>query len=240
MKGRTNEVAYLDGLTRRNGATWGAAAAIALAINLVLFAMMPFLLHRNPVLPACGEVISGIQMVRIKRSDTAVIRKNPTPPEPASKQDPIKPLPSVAQPVLTKLSLPFEINPRLPSGPTTLNLPPMASVSVVAPGQGLDAPDLKGVYEAGELDNSLTVIARVPPDYPLSAKRRGIQGEVKVRILINEQGIVEKASIVNARPPGVFDQSVIRCVSRWRFKAGTVGGRPVKALAETTVKFELE
>jgi periplasmic protein TonB len=240
MATRVNHRAYSGTISQCKPVTWVWATVVALAMNLVLFVIMPNLLQRNALRPDYEPVVSQIHMIRIKRPDSEVRRNTTKAPEVVPKPDPMKPLPTIPRPVMTKLSLPFEINPRLPSGPSKLNLPPMETVGVVAPGQGFDTPDLKGVYEAGELDNSLTVIARVPPDYPLSAKRRGIQGEVKMRILINEQGTVEKVSIVNAKPPGVFDQSVIRCVSRWRFKAGTVGGRPVKALAETTVKFELE
>jgi protein TonB len=32
----------------------------------------------------------------------------------------------------------------------------------------------------------------------------------------------------------------MRCVSGWRFKPGTVEGMPVKAWAETTIRFKLE
>ncbi|MFH0730714.1 MAG: energy transducer TonB [Pseudomonadota bacterium] len=237
---RKKEAGYPGALARRNWVTWAWATVIALAMNLMLFVIMPNLLQRNAVRPAYEPVVSQIHMIRIKRPDSEVHRKTQKAPEVVQKQDPLKPLPTVQQPVMTKLSLPFEINPRLPSGPTTLNLPPMETVGVAAPSQGFDTPDVKGVYEVGDLDNPLTVITRVPPDYPLSAKRRGIQGEVKVRFIVNEQGAVENITIVTASPAGIFDQSVIRCVSKWRFKAGTVEGRPVKALAETTVKFELE
>jgi protein TonB len=63
---------------------------------------------------------------------------------------------------------------------------------------------------------------------------------VKVKFVVNEQGTVEKITIVDAKPPGMFDQSVSRCVSKWRFKPGTVEGMPIKAWVETTIRFELE
>ena len=224
----------------RNLTTWAWATIITLAMNLILFVIMPNLLQRNAVRPAYEPMVSQIHMIRIKRPDQEVHRNTAKAQEVVQRQDPLKPLPTVQQPVMTKLSLPFEINPRLPSGPATLNLPPIESAGVAAPSQEFNTPDLKGLYEVGDLDNPLTVIVRVPPDYPLSAKRRGIQGEVRVRFIVNEKGTVENILIVTASPPGIFDQSIIRCISKWRFKAGTVEGRPVRALAETTVKFELE
>ncbi|MDX9786952.1 MAG: TonB family protein [Desulfobacterales bacterium] len=230
---KSEELSYLDVMTRRNWVTRMWAAAIALAMNLALFAMMPFLLHRDSAPPAYEEMISQINVIRIKRPDSAVHRKSAKTPEVAPKQDPLTPQPVVQQPVMTKLSLPFEINPRLPAGPTTLNLPPMKPADI-------DALDVKEPFEAADLDSPMTPLGRVPPVYPMSAKRRGIQGWVKVRILVNELGNVEQVSIEGAKPAGVFDQSVMDCVSSWRFKPGTVEGRPVRAWAETTVRFELE
>ena len=80
----------------------------------------------------------------------------------------------------------------------------------------------------------------MPPVYPPSAKRRGIEGWVKVRFVVNPRGEVQDVSIVDAKPPGVFDDSVTRCVFGWRFQPGTVDGTPVSAWVETTVRFELE
>ena len=97
--------------------------------------------------------------------------------------------------------------------------------------------DLFGV---GDLDQPLITLTRIPPIYPLSAKRRGIEGSVTVRFVINERGLVEDATIVEAQPPEVFDASVLSCVSGWRFKPGTVEGRPVRVWADTTIHFTLD
>jgi protein TonB len=61
-----------------------------------------------------------------------------------------------------------------------------------------------------------------------------------VKFVVNEQGRIENVYIIKAQPSGVFDASVMRCLSGWRFKPGTVDGLPVKVWAETTIRFELE
>lgn len=91
-----------------------------------------------------------------------------------------------------------------------------------------------------ELDRALVTLARIPPIYPLTAKRNHVEGWVDVKFMVDEQGRVQQPVIVRAEPPGVFDGSVLRCVAQWRFKPGTVQGAPVKAWAETTVRFELK
>jgi protein TonB len=228
-----NHTACLEAFNRRNWSTWAWAAVIALAVNLTLFAIMPYLLHRQPAKPVYDQLVSHINVIRIKRPDSEVRRKTAKPPEPPEKRKELPPRSPARQPLPAKLALPFEINPRLPGGPDTLDLPPLETAAFHIPG-------IQEAFGIGDLDGPLTPLGRIPPVYPTAAKRRGIQGRVKVKFVVSEQGAVERITIVDAEPPGVFDQSVIRCVSKWRFKPGTVEGLPVKAWVETTVRFELE
>jgi protein TonB len=232
MRTREDPAIYLETLSRRHWSTWVWATSIALAMNLMLFVSMPYLLHRQPAEPVYDRLVSHINVIRIKRPDSVVRRKTFRPPEPQEKSK--EPPPgSPRQTLQAKLSLPFDVNPCLPGGPDTLNLPPLTA----------DAFHLPGVQDAfaiGDLDGPLTPLGRITPVYPMDAKRRGIQGWVKVKFVVNDQGSVERLAVVDAKPPGVFDKSVIRCVSKWRFKPGTVEGLPVKAWVETTIRFELD
>jgi protein TonB len=226
MTTQKSNITYLDALTRRNWSTWAWATAIALAMNLTLFTIMPYLLHRQPAKPVYEQLVSHINVIRMKRSDSKVQRKTAKPPE---KKEELPPKPSARQPLQAKLTLPFEINPRLPAGPATLDLPPLDHM-----------PGMQETFGLGDLDGPLIPLGRISPVYPMTAKRRGIEGWVKVRFVVNEQGAVETITIVNAKPPGLFDQNVRSCISKWRFKPGTVEGLPVKAWVETTIRFELE
>jgi protein TonB len=226
---RENHTTYLDALNRHDWGAWTRAAVIALGMNLTLFAIMPYLLHRQPVKPVYDQLVSHINVIRINRPDSAVRHKIVKPPQPPEKRKELPPGSPVRQPLLTKLALPFEINPRLPGDSDTLALPLLET----------QMPGMQDVFEIGHLDGPLTPLGRIAPVYPITAKRRGIQGWVKVKFVVNERGAVERIAIVDAKPPGVFDHSVKRCVSKWRFNPGTVEGLPVKAWVETTVRFEL-
>lgn len=211
--------------------TWMGAGALALGMNLILFTLMPNLLHRSSSPPVFDSLISQINVIRIKRTDTPVKHRTPNPPKSEAKK--IRPPePALHQRPNRRLSLPFEVNPKLPGGLSSLELPMAPTV--------LDKLDLQNVFTAGDLDQPLITLTRIPPFYPMAAKRRGIQGWVNVKFVVNEQGRAENVSIVTAQPPGVFDASVMRCLSGWRFKPGTVQGVPVKVWAETTIRFELE
>jgi protein TonB len=220
---------YLETLMRRNWITWLWALAGALGLNLALFALMPHLQHPATAGLTADQPLANIDVIRIRRPDSEVKRKDRKPPDPPQ---PKQPPPDMERPLQARLTLPFEINPRLPTGPQTLSLPALDPVAFDT--SGLDA------FAAGDLDSPLTVLVRVPPVYPLRAKHRGVQGWVRVRFVVNEEGGVDKVSVVESQPPGVFERNVIRCVSGWRFKPGTVEGMPVRAWAETTIRFKLE
>ena len=63
---------------------------------------------------------------------------------------------------------------------------------------------------------------------------------MRVRFVVQEDGRVTDITIQESCPTGVFDANVLRCVAGWRFKPGTVEAAPVKAWAETTIRFQLE
>ncbi len=91
-----------------------------------------------------------------------------------------------------------------------------------------------------ELDSPLVPLVKIPPVYPLRAIRRGIEGVVDVEFIITKKGRIEQPKIIKALPEKIFDQSVLNCVSRWKFKPGTVEGIPVNTRASTTIRFKLE
>ena len=106
--------------------------------------------------------------------------------------------------------------------------------------ENLNLPKLKSVFGLAELDKPLIPLVRIPPVYPLSAKRMGIEGWVRVRFIVDEKGNVRDIKIIKSHPKGVFEDATIRAVSKWKFTPGTVEGVPVKTLVETTIKFRLE
>jgi protein TonB len=175
-------------------------------------------------------------VVRIKRPEPPPQKEKPPEPEPPKPQETAAPEPvqkQMPKPPAPKPSLPFALNPKLPPMSHSLEMPPLETFSV-------DAPQLKDRYLAHELDAGLIPLAKVAPVYPLHAARRGIEGKVRVQFLVTAEGTVQDIKILAADPEKVFDKSVIDCVSRWRFQPGRVQGIPVAALAQTTIKFQLE
>jgi protein TonB len=223
---------YFDYVARRGWRTWVWSVLAAGGMNLVLFLFMPHLMDPAPKRSSLDTLIRHVNVIRVARPETPVQRERvKPPPEPKQLK---KPRTTVQQPVMPRLTLPFEINPRLPAAPTSLVLPPIDQWA------SLQTSGLPRAFAVGQLDGPLTVLTRIPPVYPLRARSRGIQGWVKVTFIVEETGEIRDIDIIAAEPEGVFEMSVRRCVAGWRFKPGTVGGMPVRARVETTIKFTLE
>jgi bla regulator protein BlaR1 len=62
------------------------------------------------------------------------------------------------------------------------------------------------------------VIKPIQPEYPQAAIKKGLSGYVKVKFIINQEGIADKIQIIESQPAGVFDQSIIAAVEKAQFK----------------------
>ncbi|MCI0451308.1 MAG: TonB family protein [Candidatus Latescibacteria bacterium] len=95
------------------------------------------------------------------------------------------------------------------------------------------------VFESYELDQAPRAVVKMPPVYPFKAREQGIEGVVQVKILVNEDGSVGEVLIMDARPPGTFEEAVLVSVPRWRFEPGVVGGKKVTSWVVTALHFKL-
>ncbi|GEB69629.1 energy transducer TonB [Pseudoalteromonas carrageenovora] len=60
---------------------------------------------------------------------------------------------------------------------------------------------------------------RVEPIYPAKAAKKGITGCVELVTVINSQGKAQGYKVISSYPEGVFDQSSLKAVKLWRWKA---------------------
>ena len=216
---------------------WSGAIVFSLILNIALFGLMPGLSTGVAERPGKTETLRMLDIVRIKRSEPPPPpKKHETESEPetmTTHQRAVVKTEAPVHPVIDNLPrLDFDINPKLPTGPLVLPSPAMETVT-------FGAPAMDDIFNTGDLDAPLTPLVNIPPMYPLRAKRRSIEGWVKIKCIVNLQGLVENIEIVDAYPPGIFDQSAIRAFSAYRFKPGTVEGVPVTSRLEQTIRFEM-
>lgn len=214
---------------------WTIALAFSFFLNAALFGFMPGLIKKSVGQSTNLPALDHINVIRVKKTETPLRKKEPRKlkkPEPFKQTSHTRTIAKLKQ-VDLRPRLEFKLNPTLPVSSTDLVMPSLETFS-------LDAPTLKAHYTVGELDSPLTALVKTPPVYPIRAKRRGIQGYVTVEFCITPHGLVDQIKIIKAEPGTIFNKSVYNCVSRWKFKPGTVEGIPVATQAQTTIRFELE
>ncbi len=94
-------------------------------------------------------------------------------------------------------------------------------------------------YPARKLDAIPRRLGSAQPKYPEAAQRRGVTGNLKVRLKVNALGEVETVEIVSAQPEGVFDATVRAFFQLARYQPPQREGHPVRAVIEERVSFTL-
>ncbi|MDY6830830.1 MAG: TonB family protein [Thermodesulfobacteriota bacterium] len=212
---------------------WAAAAGLALLINLLLFAALPAV--KLPPAPASEPYRQPgpVTVTRLRPS-------RPLPaPAPLAKPSVPEKKPEDTAPARSAPAMPVveKVSAVSPEPVETTHTDSEADTEPMAPPLPPAGPQ---VFDAMNLDRPLVPVFRKPPVYPAHAKRRNIQGWVTVSFLVDTQGRVKDVTVTESEPESIFDDSVIECVSGWRFKPGTIAGRPVVTKVTTTIRFELK
>ena len=211
---------------------WSGIGAVI--FTLLMFLTIPLLnIFSGKSSFSPSENLLDVMASRQKKTEAnREIVKAPKPPEPFQLRPEKKPKPVYEKPK-PLLALPIKVETNLPVSPGIVPLSAL-DTTIKTMGQAL-----AGVYSEEQLDLPLMVLARMPPVYPIQARRRGTEGWVRVLLTVDKIGKVTETAILEAEPVGVFEKCVERCVLGWRFKPGTVNGTPVKARIETTIEFKL-
>jgi protein TonB len=154
------------------------------------------------------------------------------------------PRPATPQPPAAPRRFAVSLEATIPGGGIAVPTAPPGSAPATratpgGTGTGPDAP----AY-AVEPDSAPTLLAQ--PDlaemralYPESARRSGLEGDVKLELEVSARGEVTGSRVVRSAGNG-FDEVAQRLVLRFKFRPATKGGKPVAAVVPWTYKFRLE
>ena len=104
--------------------------------------------------------------------------------------------------------------------------------------QQLAAPKSKGPDPAS-LASSLKRLRTPSPEYPATALAQRLAGSVTLEYTVDTSGETRDVHVVEATPPGVFDQAAINAVKHWRYAPLLVNGAAVDVPVRTRMRFEL-
>jgi periplasmic protein TonB len=91
----------------------------------------------------------------------------------------------------------------------------------------------------GIFDGDIIPLQRIPPAYPRDAARNGITGWVQLEVLVNPDGSVRTARVLDAKPRGLFEAAAVQAVLRWKFKPKMVNGLAVEQKGAQKIEFNL-
>ncbi|NVJ51055.1 MAG: TonB family protein [Gammaproteobacteria bacterium] len=111
----------------------------------------------------------------------------------------------------------------------------------IALGPDVDTRSLIGdsiTAEQDTLADSFAMVSRVEPIYPVDARIKGLEGEVTLRLEVDNAGKVIAVEVLKATPKGVFERSAMRAVYQWNFKSS--GAESVAGFHEVSLSFALD
>jgi TonB family protein len=101
----------------------------------------------------------------------------------------------------------------------------------------LELQILGGIREDSEAFQArLTFAPR--PNYPLSARKGGVEGRVRLQVRLTQDGKVQVEKVVEGSEPTLVD-AAIAGVKQWRGTAAWMNGKPVDVISTVTVDFKL-
>ncbi|NKN31663.1 energy transducer TonB [Marichromatium bheemlicum] len=94
--------------------------------------------------------------------------------------------------------------------------------------------------QAGKNRPARALAGNPPPRYPRLARRRGLEGQVLIRVAVGADGRVGATTVIESSGHRLLDDAALRAVARWRFAPAWQAGRAVAAQLTVPVIFRLE
>jgi TonB family protein len=82
------------------------------------------------------------------------------------------------------------------------------------------------------------LLTKVPPTYPIEAKKARIQGKVVLEAVIGKTGAVENLKAVSG--PNELQQSALDAVRQWTYRPFLWNGEPIEVKTTITVIYTLK
>lgn len=208
---------------------------LAILVNFGLFTLMQKMTSKQNIDRQVTKNIQLLDFVRLKREDKATIKKRELPKKPLPPKKP--PPPKVSAPKADKPKAP---KPKLdvPRIDVPLNITggPYLGDFLSAP-KGPVAPAAK--IAAPVMNNQVIPLVRIPPRYPRSASRRGLEGIVTVSFTITKDGQVRSPVVISAKPKNIFNSAALKAILKWKFKPMVVNNKSVERQATQEIEFKL-
>lgn len=210
---------------RRGARASGERWLVFLAIAGAHAALAAWLVHTG-VVPR-QKAMDVLQAFLIVPQRIAPRIVPPAPPQPERK---VQRTPKQAE-------SPPPLSTAAPSPSATAAPPPVPVEAKPAPAaapavEAAPLPVVAPRFDADYLDNP-------KPAYPVSSRRRGEEGRVALRVLVDAEGRAAKVEVLESSGHNRLDESAVAAVTRWRFVPARRGSEPLAAWVRVPIVFSL-
>ena len=196
---------------------------VAVVVSAALHIFLIHSLALGPGVPGARQSTPiQARLVSTEAASNPVRRESVPMPLPAAIEDVVSISPE-AVPVVSE-----KLDPEPP--------PALENASLAIPSLP-EIPDLTH-YAAKDLDIYPQLRGALDPAYPESAFTQKLAGTVTLLVLVDEAGRVTEASVVDAMPEGLFDDSAQEALSRAAFSPAQRGGRNVRSRILVRVNYD--
>jgi protein TonB len=95
----------------------------------------------------------------------------------------------------------------------------------------------KGPVKVSGKQQQNMIVKMVKPVYPPEAKEAGVEGTVKLRVTISEQGKVAHLETISGHQ--LLTPAAVEAVKQWEYRPTILNGEPVSVLTDVDVNFTL-
>src|SRR5690554_2506254 len=216
---------------------WSFLAALAIVLGSFVLMLVMIFPPKSKVEESALQIGRFMPKLQQESSDPSRSRQQ-MPEKPVEPQPETPPTQQAPQPPRTPQMAALDL--AVPQLSSNISINAAAAPSL----QGLTAqavaPAATAAASAPSNDAEVIPLNEVLPVYPDSARRRGIEGYVKLAFTITPDGKVENVRVVESSPANVFDREARKAAVRWRFAPRTEDGRSVAREAVKTLQFRLE
>ncbi|MDB5776382.1 MAG: tonB family C-terminal domain protein [Herbaspirillum sp.] len=192
-----------------------------------------------------GAIVQTKQAIPKEVFATLITPQAELAPAPPPPKEQAKPTPKTAPIIKKAVAPPLPVVHQTPS-PIAVTAPlappepaaPVAAAPEPAPVPAPVAPPAPAAPRT--ISSGVEYIQKPQPEYPAASKRMGEEGQVVLRVLINEQGRADSIELQKTSGSARLDEAGRQAVQRARFKPQTENGKPVKVYAIVPIRFQLD
>jgi protein TonB len=242
-------VARSSGSYQEKPARWLSGLICSLALHLLPLAVLLSALDVRPLPPgqvAPGQVIAISLVDRPAAPSASHPGASPAPaPTPAKRPAPapkaaVRPKPAQSRP---PAPVPAESEPAPAAASEALSADGVSAATVAPEGEagsGSPAGSGRAASDSTTVQPSVPLYElNPPPEYPMAARRRSLEGTVLLKVLVDESGQAAQVKVVRGSGHDLLDRSALDGVRKWRFTPGRRLGRPQPMWVQVPVRFQL-